>query len=239
MVALLNESMPHIFASLLTHMMATAWAGFQIYHTANFREEFNNIIVNGACVGTNLLPTYWEERSKAELPSLVLNIVAMFLSCFLTWNLIKVCIHLFSHCAPAYHTLIFQLFGWQTFKRVGASITINRVYKIVLILSIVIQLSLFFMAVTVCLWIDQLLNSVIGDLVDFLTLYKITSAITLAVSFDRFSLFSSSLCVPASFAMANDGVFFHLLVTVMSQLNFLYRDGSPFAVNFVLPCLLF
>jgi len=161
-VALLNESIPHMFASLLTHMMATAWAGFQVYNTANFRKEFNTIIVNGACVGTNLLPTYWEERSRAELPSLVLNIVAMFLSCFLTWNLIK-------------------LFGWQTFKRVGASITINRVYKIVLILSIVIQLSLFFMAVTVCLWIDQLLNSVIGDLVDFLTLYKITSAITLAL----------------------------------------------------------
>lgn len=41
-----------------------------------------------------------------------------------------------------------QLFGWQTFKRVGASIKINRIYRLVLILSITIQLSLFFMAVT-------------------------------------------------------------------------------------------
>jgi hypothetical protein len=58
---------------------------------------------------------------------------------------------------------------------------INRVYKLVLFLSITIQLSLFFMVVTVSLWIDQLMNSLIGDLADFQTLYKVTSFITLAV----------------------------------------------------------
>jgi hypothetical protein len=72
-----------------------------------------------------------------------------------------------------------QVFGWQTFKRVGASRTINRIYKIVLILSITIQLCLFFMLVTVSLWIDQLFNSTIGDLADFQTLYKVSSFITL------------------------------------------------------------
>lgn len=59
--------------------------------------------------------------------------------------------------------------------------TVNRVYKLVLFLSITIQLSLFFMVVTVSLWIDQLMNSLIGDLADFQTLYKVTSFITLAV----------------------------------------------------------
>jgi len=38
------------------------------------------------------------------------------------------------------------------------------------------------MIVTVSLWVDQLMNSVIGDLADFQTLYKVTSFITLAVS---------------------------------------------------------
>jgi hypothetical protein len=75
-----------------------------------------------------------------------------------------------------------QLYGWQTFKRVGASLTINRIYKIVLTLSITIQLSLFFMIVTVSLWIDQLMNSSIGDQATFTTLYKATSFVTLAVS---------------------------------------------------------
>jgi len=74
-------------------------------------------------------------------------------------------------------------------------LTINRVYKVVLTLSITIQLSLFFMVVTVSLWIDQLMNSVIGDLVDFLKLYKITSFITLAVSKKLISrIFQADFC---------------------------------------------
>ncbi|EDR15729.1 uncharacterized protein LACBIDRAFT_300960 [Laccaria bicolor S238N-H82] len=161
-VALLNESIPHIFASLLTHMLATGWATFQITHTATFRSEFNRVIAKGACKHITLLSHYWEARGQAEIPSLVMHVVALLVSCFLTWRLIK-------------------LFGWQTFKRVGASLTINRLYKIVLILSIAIQLSLFFMVVTVSLWIDQLLNSVIGDLADFQKLYKVSSFITLVL----------------------------------------------------------
>lgn len=162
-VALLNESIPHIFASLLTHMLATGWATFQITHTATFRSEFNRVITKGACKHITLLPHYWEARGQAEIPSLVMHVVALLVSCFLTRRLIK-------------------LLGWQTFKRVGASLTINRLYKIVLILSIAIQLSLFFTVVTVSLWIDQLLNSVIGDLADFQKLYKVSSIVTLAVS---------------------------------------------------------
>lgn len=163
MVALLNESIPHVLASLLTHAMSTAWAAFQITHTANFRASFGRVIANGACAGTpSLLPKYWDARAMAEYPSLAMHILSLFISAFLTWKLMK-------------------LYGWQTFKRVGASLTINRIYKIVLTLSITIQLSLFFMVVTVSLWIDQLLNNNIGDLASFTVLYKVSSFITLAV----------------------------------------------------------
>ncbi|KAG6814043.1 hypothetical protein H0H92_003893 [Tricholoma furcatifolium] len=159
-VALLNESIPHIWASLVTHMMATAWAGFQIQHTAEFKADFTRVITEGACNGVSLLPNYWHDRGIAEINSLAFNALALLISSFLTWRL-------------------FKTFGWQTFKRVGASLTINRIYMIVLTLSITIQLSIFFMVVTVSLWLDQLFNSAIGDLVDFKTLYKVTSFITL------------------------------------------------------------
>ncbi|KAK7468581.1 hypothetical protein VKT23_003085 [Stygiomarasmius scandens] len=139
-VALMNESIPHVVASLLTHVLATVWSGFQISHTANFRSDFNRVIVNGAC-GVSLLGSYWDERAKAEYATLALNIAALFISGFLSWKL-------------------FKAFGWLTFKRVGASLTINRVYKLVLVLSIVLQLSLFFMGATVGLWIDNLFNGV-------------------------------------------------------------------------------
>jgi len=61
--------------------------------------------------------------------------------------------------------------------------TINRVYKFVLTLSITIQLSLFFMVATVGLWIDQLFNGDIGRLATEKELYKGTFIPTLIVSF--------------------------------------------------------
>lgn len=152
-VAILNESIPHIIASLLTHMLATAWTGYQISHTESFKADFTRLTTNGACKPFILLPDYWRERRNAEMPLLALNIAALLISVFLTWRLVK-------------------LFGWQTFKRVGASVTINRVYKLVLILSIAIQLALFFMIVTVALWIDQLWNGQIAHLAILAFVYK-------------------------------------------------------------------
>ncbi|KAH8120511.1 hypothetical protein DFH11DRAFT_1757718 [Phellopilus nigrolimitatus] len=151
-VAILNESMPHIIASLLTHVLATAWGGYQISSTSDFRMMFNRLTTNGAC-GINLLSTYWKDRAAAEIPSLVLNAVALLLSAFLSWKLVK-------------------LFGWQTFKRVGASRTVNRVYKLVLTLSIAIQLSLFFIVAAIGLWIDALSNGAVGRLATNSNLYK-------------------------------------------------------------------
>ncbi|THH21010.1 hypothetical protein EW146_g465 [Bondarzewia mesenterica] len=151
-VALLNESIPHIIASLLTHLSATAWAGFQVWNTTAFHDDFRRLTTNGVC-GINLLPSYWSDRSKAEIPSLALNAAGLLVSVFLSWRLIK-------------------LFGWQTFKRIGASRSINRIYKLVLILSIAIQLALFFVVSSLALWLDQLCNGAIARLATNAKLYK-------------------------------------------------------------------
>ncbi|OBZ79913.1 hypothetical protein A0H81_00460 [Grifola frondosa] len=152
LVALLNESIPHIVASLLTHILATAWGGFEIYNTASFHHNFSRLTTEGAC-GINLLPTYWKDRGDAEIPSVALNAVALLVSSFLSWRLLK-------------------SFGWQTFKRVGASRTINRVYNEVLMLSIAIQLALYFIAVAAGVWLDQIYNGSIGHLTTEPTLFK-------------------------------------------------------------------
>ncbi|KIJ68694.1 hypothetical protein HYDPIDRAFT_24949 [Hydnomerulius pinastri MD-312] len=167
-VALLNESVPHTIASLLTHMVATGWAGFQVFNTAQFRSDFARLTTNGACHPINLLPSYWQSRAAAEIPSLVLNAVALLVSAFLSWRLAK-------------------LFGWQTFKRVGASLTISRIYKIVLTLSIVIQLSLFFIVASIALWLDQLWNGAIGHLATS-PVYKPLLIITLTLLFPWLAL---------------------------------------------------
>lgn len=160
-VALLNESIPHIIASLVTHMSATAWAGFQIWSTSAFHDDFRRIATNGACQ-INLLPTYWKDRANAEIPSLVLNTVALLVSAFLSWRLIK-------------------LFGWQTFKRIGASLNINRIYKLILTLSIAIQLSLFFVVASIGIWLDQICNGTFAHLSTEGTLYMALSIVVIVL----------------------------------------------------------
>ncbi|KAK7694292.1 hypothetical protein QCA50_001474 [Cerrena zonata] len=163
LVAILNESIPHIFASLFTHIVATAWGGFQIWHTGQFRENFLKLTVNGPC-HTNLLPSYWKGRAHAEIPSLVLNVVALMISAFLTWRLVK-------------------LFGWQTFKRVGASLVIRRIYNAVLVLSIVIQLSAFFIVAVGGLWLDQVWNGQIASMTHKPTAMKAVAVLVILLLF--------------------------------------------------------
>ncbi|KAH9853099.1 hypothetical protein C2E23DRAFT_823292 [Lenzites betulinus] len=161
LVALLNESIPHVVASLLTHILATAWGGFQIYNTEDFHRKFTTLTTQGAC-GVNLLPDYWRTRSNAEIPSLALNCFALVVSAFLSWRLMK-------------------SFGWQTFKRVGASRVINRVYNLVLMLSISIQLALFFVGASAALWVDQVYNGNIGRLTMKPTFFKAVMIIVLVM----------------------------------------------------------
>ncbi|KDQ20440.1 hypothetical protein BOTBODRAFT_26445 [Botryobasidium botryosum FD-172 SS1] len=142
-VALLNESTPHVIASLTTHMLATGWAAFQLASTASFKQEFRRITVDGACDGVNLLPSFWTNRGDAEISVLAVNCATLAISLVLSWKLLRA-------------------FGWQTFKRIGASLQISRIYKIVLILSITLQLSIFFIVVSMALWIDQLYSGPAG-----------------------------------------------------------------------------
>ncbi|KAF8610059.1 hypothetical protein BDV93DRAFT_462753 [Ceratobasidium sp. AG-I] len=159
-VALLNESVPHIIAAFLTHLLATGWSVFQLVHTANFRSEFNRLTTRGACGGVNLLPTYWKARANAEIPILVLNVLVLIASAYVSWRLLKT-------------------FGWLTFKRVGASLDINRMYTTVLSLAIVLQLSFFFMVVSMILWIVALYSGPAAGQTSMSTLYKVIVTIQL------------------------------------------------------------
>jgi hypothetical protein len=90
-VALLNESIPHIFAALVTQFLVAVWTIQQIFETESFRNDFVRLTVNGACSGHNLLGYYWSNRKNAEIASAVLNIVDVFLIAFFTYKLVKAC----------------------------------------------------------------------------------------------------------------------------------------------------
>jgi hypothetical protein len=58
----------------------------------------------------------------------------------------------------------------------------RRVYRNVLLLSIIIQLSVFFMCTIAILWIDELFNGSIGLLAKLATLHKVVFITILIVS---------------------------------------------------------
>ncbi|KAJ3741615.1 hypothetical protein DFH05DRAFT_1506789 [Lentinula detonsa] len=161
LVALLNESIPHIIASLVDSCYGYGMGFLPDRQHERFRERLFRVITHGACNGVpQLLGSYWTARQDAEYASLALNVAALFISVILSWKL-------------------FKTFGWQTFKRVGASLTINRIYKLVLVLSIILQLSFFFMGATVGLWIDSLINGVGAEHGNHPILYRTTSFATM------------------------------------------------------------
>ncbi|KIM30859.1 hypothetical protein M408DRAFT_65741 [Serendipita vermifera MAFF 305830] len=154
-VAILNESIPHTLAALATHLLTAAWSGYQLVNTASFQSEFvRSTIRSGLCGrGVNLLPNYWVERRAAEVSVLVVNGVSLLISAALSWRLVK-------------------MFGWQTFKRIGASLEINRIYKIVLIFSIGLQVAFFFIIVGTALWLDVLFSTILGETAENAAVYK-------------------------------------------------------------------
>ena len=65
----------------------------------------------------------------------------------------------------------------------GASRTINRIYKLVLTLSIVIQLSLFFVVTAVTLWLDQLYHGAIAIMATQSNVYEAFLTIVIVVCY--------------------------------------------------------
>lgn len=72
------------------HVLVTAYGAVQLVQTKSFHSDFQHLITDGACKPINLLPTYWQMRGDVEIASIVLNAVALLLSAFMSWRLLKV-----------------------------------------------------------------------------------------------------------------------------------------------------
>ncbi|KAL7409616.1 hypothetical protein BDY24DRAFT_372466 [Mrakia frigida] len=162
-VAMLNESIPHVIAALLTHLLSTGWSAYQVSHTVVSHEAFHRVI-NGVCDGVSVLNAgYWERRKMVEIAILSLNILALFMSSYISWTLLR-------------------LYGWATFRNIGASIKINRYYKLVLSLSILLQLDFFFLLAWIVLWLDQLTQGPVAPFAKHQVLYRAIFGMLAAIS---------------------------------------------------------
>ncbi|KAJ7656674.1 hypothetical protein B0H17DRAFT_1098091 [Mycena rosella] len=159
MVTLLNESLPHLFAGLAARALATGWAGFRVQGNKNLYSTYMNVISTGQCDGLNPLESWWDESGLNEIAGLVSNSLNLVLMAALSYKLYKV-------------------YASQTFSRVGASTEIHRVYKLVLVLSVILQLAGFLVLAQTGLWISKISFGAIRQLADHFPIYFASLIIT-------------------------------------------------------------
>ncbi|KAG6908705.1 hypothetical protein DXG01_003638 [Tephrocybe rancida] len=88
-VTILNESLPHLGASLVGHTLGTAWAAFRIGSHERLQHRYEDIIVHNTCE-FDFLESWWDSRRAHTVPILVFNVVALVAMALLSWKLFKI-----------------------------------------------------------------------------------------------------------------------------------------------------
>jgi hypothetical protein len=169
--ALMTESIPHIGASFALHVFALWWSSIQIWATKKFETDYSNLIIGsqGACAGIDVISGYFKDRTAYQIATIAVNIVSTIASGFLCWRL-------------------FGMYGWVTFKKMGASRTIARAYKIALALAICVHLELFFYTAAVTCFLDQIAKGLLGSEPQHRTLLLVSYTITTVLAIPWLSL---------------------------------------------------
>lgn len=152
LVAILNESIPHLGAGFLGHVLGTGWAGFRIRSTHSMTMLYRNKVVPEACGGIDVMGSWWEVRMQHSIPILVVNALTLLAFMYLSTRLCKV-------------------YANESFSRVGASATIHRLYKIILLFSVCLQLSGFLSLASIGMWIDKICHGLMREMAKHSNLY--------------------------------------------------------------------
>ncbi|KAF9048021.1 hypothetical protein BDZ89DRAFT_1057978 [Hymenopellis radicata] len=155
LVTILNESLPHLGASLAGHVLGTAWAGYRVSNSKRVQERYINLIVNGTCDGIDLLGDWWDIRTQHTIPIIAIHVAAL---------------------------LIYLYLSTSIYKHPRRSITYTKsCSKAVLLLSVFLQLVGFFSLASTGMWIDKIANSSIRPVARHLALYLAAFAVTALV----------------------------------------------------------
>jgi hypothetical protein len=92
-------------------VLALIWSGSQLARTRAFHKQFDIFVVDGACNGFDVMPNYWKQREMVEVPSFVINCVAVLALGGLGFKLLSV-------------------YKRQTSKLTGGDGVISHLYKV-------------------------------------------------------------------------------------------------------------
>ncbi|KAF9074498.1 hypothetical protein BDP27DRAFT_1317207 [Rhodocollybia butyracea] len=153
LVAILNESLPHLGAAIAGHALVTGWAGYRIENTYKLESHYQELIVHQLCNDVDFLGGWWNLRTGHSIPILVCNVVAFVMATYLASRL-------------------YRVYARQSFELVGASPQIHQVYKSVLLLSVCVQLGGFFAIASTAMWLAKASSGTIALVAKNLNLYR-------------------------------------------------------------------
>lgn len=137
LLAVLQDSIPHLAVCIASHLLDVGWAGFRIKSTIALRRDYYAYIVNSACEGEDMLGNWWEKRLDHAAPLFGTNLIILVL-------------------LVALAVILFYRYAKINCCRMGASQAINRMYKMALSFSAFLQLAALFTVLAVGMWIDLL-----------------------------------------------------------------------------------
>ena len=114
----------------MSHILATAWAGYRIHQTLDIRSIYYRLISasdGAACGDVDMLGPWWDMRIQHAIPIVIFNALSLLWFVALSLQLFKVRIILLSLFMVL--TCV-QVYKHQSFSRVGASPQIHKVYKV-------------------------------------------------------------------------------------------------------------
>ncbi|WWC64726.1 uncharacterized protein I303_107337 [Kwoniella dejecticola CBS 10117] len=141
----LEFSLTSRLALLVSLLISSIWTANGLRLSFKFLGNFQST-ANTYCEGINVLPMYLDKRIGFQSTVLGLSLLTMIASAWLCWK-------------------IRDHFGWQTFQRIGASTKINRIYKLVLALSILLQVDAFVLVTFFALFLDQAFKAIYSLLI--------------------------------------------------------------------------
>ncbi|KIM39881.1 hypothetical protein M413DRAFT_446801 [Hebeloma cylindrosporum] len=136
LVTVINQSIPHLGAGLLGQALGTSWRAYRVHFINILRDEYHQDVLRRACNNQEFLGGWLEKRIEDAIPLVALNSLALVLLGYFSYKLLNE-------------------YSNQTFRRVGASPSVQRLYKFVLAFSLCLQVSGFFSLASVTMWIDK------------------------------------------------------------------------------------
>ncbi|KAG9217751.1 hypothetical protein CCMSSC00406_0003560 [Pleurotus cornucopiae] len=163
-LTVVNESIPHLVASLAACILGTAWAGARIQTAKSWHWMYRRYIMLGSCDGTDLLGDWFKLRARPAIPIVFINALSTFAFLYLSIS-------------------IYKTYSKRTIARAGASKKVQRIYKFALLFSASLNLAAFFNVVSASIWIDKVSSSALRGIADHIQVYQALFIVSLLLEF--------------------------------------------------------